>query len=81
MRIDQELLEQLGVGNKQELGQEAIPDLHNYTMLQRFRQGKDFKEIDKYVTAKSESTAKYDSNKENKWWQNQNKPISAAQKR
>jgi hypothetical protein len=47
-RIDQEELEKLGVGNKQEISVEAITELHQYSMLQRFRQNKDFKEEDKY---------------------------------
>ena len=33
--------------SKQELTEEAIPELHQFSMLQRFRQGRDFKMPDK----------------------------------
>jgi hypothetical protein len=48
LRIDQEELEKLGVADKQELTETVIPDLHEYSMLQRFRQSKDYRQPDKY---------------------------------
>lgn len=42
-RIDQEELDKIGVTNKQEINQNALVELHQYSMLQRFRQNKDFK--------------------------------------
>lgn len=40
--IDNQELEKLGVTSKNELTEDAIPELHQFTMLQRFRQGRDF---------------------------------------
>jgi len=47
-RIDQEELEKIGVNNKQDVSEQALVDLHQYSMLQRFRNNKDFKGVDKY---------------------------------
>lgn len=47
-RIDQEELEKLGVGSKQDISVEAITELHEYSMLQRFRQNRDLKQEDTY---------------------------------
>lgn len=49
-RIDQQELEKLGLGHKSELAKESsgFKSLHNHSMLQRFRSGKNFRAVDKY---------------------------------
>ncbi len=42
-RIDLEELEKIGVPDKTLLTEKAIVDLHDFSMLQRFRHSKDFK--------------------------------------
>ena len=51
-RVDQEELEKLGVSHKSQVDEGALPELRQYTLLQRLRQGRDLKAIDKYKTAK-----------------------------
>ena len=55
--------------SKKDVSAEAAKDLHDYSMLQRFRQSKDLKAVDKYkprlAPAKGGNGA---NNKENKWW-------------
>lgn len=46
-RIDQPSLSKVGLRQKQLLGEEAISDVHQFSMLQRFRSGRDFKIFDK----------------------------------
>eukprot|EP00347_Sterkiella_histriomuscorum_P012198 403369519 len=79
-RIDHEELEKIGVNDKEVLTEHAIYDLHEYSMLQRFRQNRDFKQVDKFVTGVSGNQTKQSQkkgnstafnsaqNKENKWW-------------
>lgn len=49
-RIDQQELEKLGLGHKSEVTKESagFKNLHNLSMLQRFRSGKNFRAVDKY---------------------------------
>jgi len=54
-RIDQEEIEKLGLGSKKELGEEAISGLHEYSLLQRFRQNKDLYAVDDYQPKRKES--------------------------
>ena len=67
-RIDQEELEKLGLGTKTEVSEDAFTDLHEYSMLQRFRQGKDLSAVDKYKPTKRKGPGATNDNKENKWW-------------
>jgi hypothetical protein len=46
-RIDQPQLLKVGLRQKQLLAEEAISDVHQFSMLQRFRGNKDFKMVDK----------------------------------
>ena len=46
-RIDQPLLSKVGLRQKQLLGEEAIPDVHQFAMLERFRGNRDFRAFDK----------------------------------
>ena len=43
-------MEKLGLGHKSELDQKngSLNAMHKFSMLQRFRQNKDFKAVDKY---------------------------------
>jgi hypothetical protein len=68
-RIDQIELERVGLADKKELTQEAIPELHQYTMLQRFRQGRDCKVPDHPVKSSKQKQA-VSMDKENKFWLN-----------
>jgi hypothetical protein len=61
-------LEKIGVVDKKELPEEAIPQLHSFTMLQRFRQGRDFKAPDNSVKQGKKKQVSFD--KENKFWLN-----------
>lgn len=49
-RIDQEELEKRNLGHKSELDLESgsLSDVFQFSMLQRFRKGKDFRAADKY---------------------------------
>ena len=55
-RVDQEELEKRGLGHKSELEKESgsLTNLHQFSMLQRFRQSKDFKAPDRYKPKNSE---------------------------
>jgi hypothetical protein len=64
-RIDQSELQKLGLREKNSLTEDAIPELHQYTMLQRFRQGRDFRQADPEPAPKK---GKQLEGKENKWW-------------
>ncbi|CDW86997.1 UNKNOWN [Stylonychia lemnae] len=79
-RIDQEELEKIGVADKQTLTEEAIHDLHEYSMLQRFRQNRDFRQPDRYVaqqkTTKQANYYSSQADKENKWWLQQQNGIT-----
>ena len=46
-RIDQASLHKVGLAPKTELSEAAIPNVQQFSLLQRFRQGRDFKEFDK----------------------------------
>jgi len=49
-RVDQEELEKRGMAHKSELSKESggLNHMHKFSMLQRFRQNKDFKAPDRY---------------------------------
>lgn len=51
-RIDQEELEKLGVSHKSQIDEGALPELRQYTLLQRLRNGRDLKAVDKYKPVK-----------------------------
>jgi hypothetical protein len=73
-RIDQEELEKIGVLDKQALTEDAIPELHQFSMLQRFRQGRDFTLPAKAPIQNGKKPKKLQpADKENsqKWWLNQ----------
>jgi len=73
-RIDQEELEKLGLGHKSEIGTDSgsLKSVFEYSMLQRFRQNKNFRQIDKY---KPKAATKEElleiKEREHDWW-NQN---------
>jgi hypothetical protein len=60
------------------VNEEALVELHQYSMLQRFRKNKDFKQADKYKPTTKQSADYYTSNKDNKWWLTANKENVAA---
>ena len=49
-RIDQEELEKRGLGHKSEIDNKSgsLKQIHQFSMLQRFRKGKDMKAPDRY---------------------------------
>lgn len=65
-KIDQSELEKIGFLDKQAFSEEAIPEVSQYSMLQRLRQGRDFSALDKPVPAQRKSPPR--TGKENKWW-------------
>jgi hypothetical protein len=70
-RIDQKELEDLGMSHKSELNDDLgnLKSMHNFSMLQRFRQGRDFKAVDKYKPiADSQDDLNEIKAKENEWW-------------
>lgn len=69
-RVDQVELEKLGCfGHKSDLDKEqgGLEAMHRYSMLQRFRTGKNFKEVDKFKPKENKEELKQ---KENEWWRN-----------
>jgi hypothetical protein len=46
-RIDQTSLTSIGLKSKAALGENAIEDIHGYSMLQRFRQDRDMNAFDR----------------------------------
>ena len=70
-RTDQKTLYNCGLGHKSELSVESggLKSAHGLSMLQRFRQGRDLREYDKY---KPKPEDHEDPNeirgKENEWW-------------
>jgi len=51
-RIDQEELEKLELAHKSNVQEEKLGELHQFTLLQRFRHGKDLKAEDKFKSKK-----------------------------
>lgn len=79
-RIDQTCLNKVGLPSKKAIGEDAISGLHEYSMLQRFRQGIDLKTVDPplanfFGTPETEDFEnagnminKYCANIDSKWW-------------
>ena len=68
-RIDQEELENRGLGHKSELEKESgsLGNLHQFSMLQRFRKAKDFRAPDRYKP-KNQEEASQIKEQEAQWW-------------
>lgn len=69
-RVDQQELEKLGCfGHKAELDKDqgGLKSMHQFSMLQRFRQNKSLKEVDKFKARENKEELKA---KENEWWRN-----------
>ena len=69
-RVDQLELEKLGCfGHKAELDKDqgGLNSMHQFSMLQRFRQNKSLKEVDKFKARENKEELKA---KENEWWRN-----------
>ena len=79
-RIDQPTLIKYGLKSKQLLVEEAIDTVHQFSMLQRFRQNKDFKAIDKTkpLPVPQSDSESSDEEDENNNRQNFAKPIVTA---
>ncbi|TNV78330.1 hypothetical protein FGO68_gene9574 [Halteria grandinella] len=80
--IDTQALETIGVASKQDLTEEAIPELHHFSLLQRFRQGKDLLLPEKQSQAQLKKAKKATipaSDKENKWWLVQQEPSGKSE--
>lgn len=71
-RVDQIELEKLGCfGHKAELDKDqgGLDSMHQFSMLQRFRQNKSLKEVDKFRARENGNKEELKS-KENEWWRN-----------
>jgi len=68
-RIDQEELEKRGMAHKSELekGQGGLGNMYQFSMLQRFRQQRDFRAPDKYKPRVVDEDTDYKS-RENEWF-------------
>lgn len=64
-------MEKLGLGHKSELNKDqgSLKAMHSYSMLQRFRSGKDVKAVDKYKPKYSNREEMDEMRgKENEWY-------------
>ena len=64
-------MEKLGLGHKSELNKEqgSLSAMHKFTMLQRFRQNRDLRAVDKYKPKYSNREEMDEiKDKENSWW-------------
>ena len=69
-RVDQQELEKLGVfGHKSELDKDqgGLESMYKFSMLQRFRNNKNLKDVDRFRPKENKEELKA---KENEWWRN-----------
>lgn len=66
-RVDQEELEKRGLGHKSEFDKDQVPQLQQFSMLQRFRNGKDLKAPDRFKSKLLETDNEL-REKEEMWW-------------
>lgn len=66
-RVDQEELEKRGLGHKSEFDKDSIPQLQQFSLLQRFRKNKDLRAPDKFKSRLLETDNEL-KEKEAQWW-------------